>query len=433
MAVRSVRKLAAGVLACGLAASAPAQGPVSDPIEKARQQRQIAEATAEAQTKSAITTAQGLAKTFPDKAVRDLKATLGTVNAAALSEKKRNELSAQIESAISAIQKGEKATTADAIDPKVLARIRQESKRHDAAVSEAVEVQGAIREIEKEMQAGNEAAVRRKVAALAAKYPNNAAVVTLQAGQPTADAISVAKDISKRSADSFVAALNAVQEAAIPVSRDMTFPKDWKEKMQRRYEANKPKLTPEEQKLIRSLEAKIDSPLKDAPFEEAVQVLSTAIDQKIYLDKRSLEDQGIDLKRPVDVPGGVTARSALRVMLQQQNLTFVVRDNIIQVLSIERAKEVMVQRAYDVRDLVAAGGPFNGPITWGPILDFQQTEANVRMLMESIQKSIDPKVWKDTAGGPATIAFHYPTMSLIVRAPSEVHADLYDKMYAPKK
>lgn len=431
MTGNGVRKLAAAV-ACGLAVSAAAaQRPSSDPIDQARQKQQVADATAEVDTANAISKARWAAKATPDQAVRDLKAMLGTVNIAPLSEKKRAELSGRIDAAIAAIQKGDKpAATAD---PKTAARLQQDTKRQEAVTAETKEVQDGINRIEKAIEAGDEALVRRTVAALAGKYPNNGAVVTLQAGQPNADAVAVARGLSKRTADAFLKTMNDVQASAIPVTRDMEFSKDWKKIMELRRKLNAPQLTAEEEKLIRSLQATVASPLKDAPFEEAIQMLSTTIDQKIYLDKRSLEDQGVDLRRPVDVPGGVTARSALRVMLQQQNLTFVVRENVIQVLSIEKAKEVMVQRAYDVRDLVAAGGPFNGPLTWGPILDAQQTEANARIIIDAIQKSIDPKVWNATSGGPASIVFHPPTMSLIVRAPSEVHADLYDKMYPAKK
>jgi hypothetical protein len=161
--------------------------------------------------------------------------------------------------------------------------------------------------------------------------------------------------------------------------------------------------------------------------------MSTLIDQSIHVDTKALEDAGIDLDSKVDVPAGVTAKSALRLMLQQQGLTFVIRDNIIQVVTIDSAKKLTVTRAYDVRDIVTGGGAFNTLINWGPYIDAQQTALNAEILMDAIQKSIDPQVWKDQSGGPATITFNYATMSIIVRAPSEVHAELYDKMYPPIK
>ena len=52
--------------------------------------------------------------------------------------------------------------------------------------------------------------------------------------------------------------------------------------------------------------------LNNAPFEEAVQQLSTLIDKPIYLDKNSLSDAGLDMKKPVSMPANVSARTALR-------------------------------------------------------------------------------------------------------------------------
>jgi len=164
-----------------------------------------------------------------------------------------------------------------------------------------------------------------------------------------------------------------------------------------------------------------------APFQEAMSLLSTAIDQKIFVDAKSLEGLGINLDDKVDVPGGVSARSALRVMLQTKGLTFVLRDNIIQVVTVEAAKKQCVVRAYDVRDLVSPGGFYTSPLAWGPLADVRQSQANADIIIDAIQKSVDPASWA-VNGGVGSITFHPATMSLIVRAPSEVQADLYRKM-----
>ena len=54
--------------------------------------------------------------------------------------------------------------------------------------------------------------------------------------------------------------------------------------------------------------------------------------------------------------------------------------------------------------------------------------ANVERIMGAIQGSIDPLSWREKGGGPGSITFHYPSMSLIVRAPAEVHATLGKSM-----
>ncbi|MEO2089414.1 MAG: hypothetical protein ABGY75_07945, partial [Gemmataceae bacterium] len=406
-------------------------------VQEAQRAKQLAEATAEAEVADAIKLNTSLAKSAPEKAVQNLKAQMLKVDTARdLGSAKRQELADRLAAAINGVQRGGRATTDTQVAERARAIIEKNRKAVDAAQAEAKDVQAGIAEIARLLDAGQDREARAKIAGLVAKYPDNAAVLQLKDTNVSADAVAAAKLIAKQSADGFLYAMNEVQRSAIPIRGDMEFAKDHAERMKRRYELNAPKLTAEEKKLIQSLDKVLDTPLKDAPFEEAVQLISTKIDQKIYIDKKSLEDTGGDLRKAVDVPGGVSARSALRVMLQSQNLTFLVRDNIIQVVSLDRAKEMLVSRAYDVRDLVGVGGPFNNPIAFGPIIDAQQTMENAHMLIDAIQRSVDPRVWRDgngVGGGPATITFHYPTMSIIVRAPSEVHADLFQKMYGPKK
>ena len=113
-------------------------------------------------------------------------------------------------------------------------------------------------------------------------------------------------------------------------------------------------------------------------------------------------------------------------------MTFVIRDKIIKVVSVEEARKNMMTRSYEIRDLIQSGGPFNGGATWGPYVDYLQTQKNAEMLLESIKLSVDPNAWSDR-GGPSSILFHYPTMSIVVRAPSEVQYSLGLAMYGKKK
>ena len=428
-----MRALAAGwILATG--AVVVAQKP-ADYAEKAKQAQAVAEATAEAEVAEAIKNAKKLSATFPDKALRDLKAlSLKLDTQAGLSSAKRETLLATVKEASTAISGGGPATTKKTdLSPALMARIEKSRKVVDAADAETKDVQTRINDISKDVDAGRDREAKAKTAELIKLYPNNPVAVEIGLQSNFRDGVLAAKDISRRSAEGFRLAMNSVQESAIPVDRDMTFPKDWREKMERRRLMNAPKLTATEKKLVESLATPIKNELRNAPFEEAIQNFSSTIDQKIFLDKKSLEDKGIDLRSTVNVPGGVSARSALRVMLQQQGLTYIIRDNIIQVVSIEEASKVLVTRAYDVRDLVGQGGPFNTLTVWGPYADAQQTYVNAQLLVDAIQKSVDPTCWKDTGKGAGTVSFHYPTMTLIVRAPSEVHAELYDKMNPPIK
>jgi hypothetical protein len=118
---------------------------------------------------------------------------------------------------------------------------------------------------------------------------------------------------------------------------------------------------------------------------------------------------------------GVSARTALRQILAAQGLTFVVKDEAIQVVTVEKARDMLVTRAYYLGDLAQGVGQFGG-ITAGPLLNFQNTMQNVDALIKAIQGSVDPLSWKPN--GPCSITFHFPSMSIIVRASAEVHSSL---------
>jgi hypothetical protein len=106
-------------------------------------------------------------------------------------------------------------------------------------------------------------------------------------------------------------------------------------------------------------------------------------------------------------------------VLGAQGLTFVVKDETIQIVTVDRAKSMLTTRVYYLGDLVQGVGQFGG-IQWGPFLNAQQTQANVAALIDMIKK-IDPLSWNGEAGGPGSITYSAATQSIIVRNSAEVH------------
>ena len=409
--------LAVALGACHAAAQVP-----SDALERAKALQRFNDQKADSDVKSAIDDAVKLARTHPAKAIQNLKfASVGLDLRNDLSSAKRDEL---IGSLASAIQSLGKAPAPVVIDPKVAAMKDENKKVMELAKLEAREVHEAVNMIARDFDENRLKDAQRKIAELGQKYPNNPSTLVLKSYGGTAAAIAESKYLSNEQSTRFVAVQNNIATSALPAINDIEFPKDYKERMARRAKLEVPFFGPEEKKILEALEKPVSGGVKNAPFEESIQTLSTLIDLNIYLDKKSIEDVGADLRKPVDVPGNVSARTALRAMLQSQGLTFIIKDKILQVVSVEKARENMVTRSYEIRDLVQTGGAFNGAVTWGPYVDFQQTQQNAQMMIDAISGSIDPMVWKGKGGGPATITFHYPSMSIIVRAPSEVHSDL---------
>ena len=428
MARRYFAGMVAGLMAGAGFAQIPKPQP--DPFSAASAKQAIVDQQAESDVREQVELLTKLARTHHAKAVADLKALdrkLALRND--ISPKVRVALSNSIESRIAAINKSAVTVVPPPQNPIQVDRKEANRKAWDAAVAEAKDVQEAVGAIAKDYEAGRVREAQRREVDLAAKYPNNPAVFAMNNQGGNRGAIAEAKALSDEQAKRFVVVMNSVQRSAIPIAGDIEFPKDWKERMARRKKAEPELIGPEEKAILRSLETKVERSLKGVPFDEAIQGLSTLINQNIYLDKQSIEDLGVDLRRPVEVPANIDARSVLRAMLQTQGLTFIIRDKVIQVMSVEKARQNMVTRSYEIRDLVQNSGTAFGAnsLNWGPYVDYQQTMQNAQLVIDAITNGIDARVWSKN-GGPGSITFHYPSMSIIVRAPAEVHSGLSSKL-----
>jgi hypothetical protein len=287
-------------------------------------------------------------------------------------------------------------------------------------VREGVEVVARLRDQSKYAEAD------RVAAELGRKYPNNPAVITLAQKDSFATAVADSRAFADLQSKRLVAVQNGIMKSSIPAVNDVEFPPDWKDRAGKR--TNEIKLTPKERELIAALDRPVTLSVKDQPLEYALQELSTAMNEKLLVDQKSLRDLDIDLKKAVSLDGrGVSARTALRQLLAAHGLTFVIREETIQIVTVERSRDLLTTRVYYLGDLIQGLGPVGGAAQWGPFLDFQQTQANAKLLIDSIQASVDPLAWQGK-GGSGTVTFHVPSMSLIVRASSEVHAALGSRL-----
>jgi hypothetical protein len=422
MAGKSVRTWAAVALAAGLV-SGPAAAQDS-PLDRANALRQVADQKAEADVKQKIEEAEKLAKYDAAKAVRRLKdAVRGLDVSVEISSEKREELVKLVQAKIAGIE-GRPVQ-----DPKTEQQKEAARKEVEAGQLEAKNVRDGVAEIERLHVLNRVPEANRKVVELAQKYPNNPAVLVLTGQMSVADKVTVARELAREQSERFIYVMNDVQRTGLPPKGDIEFPKDWKEKSEARLKAMQVKLSPEEESILQALEKKIGQGVRDAPFEETIQQLANVIDKPIYLDKKSLEDAGVEMRRSVTMLGGVTARTALRAVLQSQGLTYIIKDKVIQVVTLEKAKETLVTRAYYLGDVISMVGPFAGAVTWGPIADYQQTMQNAKLIIDSITASVDPEIWNTpTHRGFASVTFHAPSLSIVVRAPAEVHATLGSKL-----
>jgi hypothetical protein len=422
------RTVAAAVIAMGLSGTAafgqPPRPAPADPFAESKARMQIAEQKATADVANAVREADRVARTNPARAAQVLKGALRDVeNAISLSNDTKRSLTTQLQTKIAVVE----GRPAPAQQPAVASKPDRAGK-DDEGAAEVAEVRKGVEMVAYYRSKGDFTSADRITADLAKNYPNNPAVITLTRKDNARNAAAEAVALSQMQGEAWRKSMNSVMASAIPPAGDIEYPTDWKEKSQRRLEARRIKLTPKEQKLIEALDKPLSVVFNERPLDEALQDLSTRMDQSILIDTKSLNDLGIDLRRTVKMDAsGVSARTVLRQVLGTAGLTFVVKDESIQVVTAERARDMLVTRVYYLGDVVQMVGPFGGAPRWGPFLDYQQTMANVKVIMDSIQSSIDPLSWQGK-NGPGSITFHYPSMSIIVRASAEVHYALGTKM-----
>lgn len=423
----TVRRAALAAVVAGVLGTTGLAQPPLDRLEEAKAARRIADQKAAADVSAALRDADALARTNPAKAVQALKAAQANIDlAAGLSAEARRTLTAQLQARIARLEGRPALAPEVKPDPAGTAVKANRQAAFETYQAEVKAVREGVELVQRYQDANRTAEANRLIADLAAKYPNNPAVISLTQKDNLGRAVEDARAFTRMQNERVLLAQNAPLLASLPPKGDVEFPKDWKDKTKRR--TNEIKLTAKERALIEALDRPVTLSFNGRSLEEALQELSNEMNQPVLIDKKSLEDLGVDLKKPVKLDAkGISARTVLRQLVGAQGLTFLVKDETIQVVTVEKARDALVTRVYYLGDIVQGVGPFGGALTWGPFVDFQQTMANVQLVTDAIQDSIDPLSWKKR-GGPCTVTFHFPSMSLIVRASSEVHATLGSKL-----
>src|SRR5215218_497498 len=112
-------------------------------------------------------------------------------------------------------------------------------------------------------------------------------------------------------------------------------PANWKTKTKLR----KPQVNPKLKAVLTALRTQVEIDKASAPLSDVLKTISAAIKQPIILDKATMQDAGIDSSSPTTVSPGipVSARTALKMALGNHGLTYVIKDNTIQVVTRDKA------------------------------------------------------------------------------------------------
>jgi hypothetical protein len=166
---------------------------------------------------------------------------------------------------------------------------------------------------------------------------------------------------------------------------------------------------------VAKIEAALRGQLKSAgldftetSLEEVVGFIQETYNIPVQLDTPALEEEGIDPQEPVTVSlHGISLRSALRLLLKNLNLTYIIQDEVLMITSPTNAEAQLLTCVYDVRDLVAGANDVGGPDA----------------LIDAIISSICNDTWAENGGGEAVIEFLKPGM-LVISQTRAVHEEI---------
>ncbi|HOP77833.1 MAG TPA: hypothetical protein PLD05_10090, partial [Thermogutta sp.] len=118
---------------------------------------------------------------------------------------------------------------------------------------------------------------------------------------------------------------------------------------------------PTERKILSELKKPTELDFVDTPLSEVVNYLKDRHQIEIQLDQKALQDVGVDTNTPITKSlRGISLRSALRLLLRELDLTYVIKDEVLLITTPEQAGNDLVLKVYPVADLVVPPNVMGG-------------------------------------------------------------------------
>ncbi len=178
------------------------------------------------------------------------------------------------------------------------------------------------------------------------------------------------QDVFEQREQGFVDAMRGVEAAAVPFDGvpPLIYPpaEVWQALSIRRKERygsiNLAGSSNSEQKIYSALKQKVDASFPGQPLQTVVTTLADQLSIPIWINSTELEAFGVDVDTPVtlDLPEQVSLRSALRIMLKPLELTYIIRNEVLEITSIDDADSDPINKVYPVGDLVVPPTPMGG-------------------------------------------------------------------------
>jgi len=299
----------------------------------------------------------------PDLAIERLKSTLRTVRLAPdLYDEVRAELTARLETSLQSARR-EKFNYDERIARKeqatsIAIELAENNRRRVRAEDRLVSLINRFDDLLEEEQYEDAVAVTEEALSLAPRVP---AVTAAAAYARIARNYDKAAKLQRRKEEALMTSLfdASVASVAYPGNTLMIFPDadTWREKKLRRAKWSEFRLpgSDAEEKVISALDRPAEFDFDDTPWTEVKEELETKYDINIVLTASASDDDLTEDTTFTSSLSGISFKNALRIELAKQNATFVVKDEVLQIISLDEAgdEKWFSTNVYNVADLVA--------------------------------------------------------------------------------
>ena len=170
-----------------------------------------------------------------------------------------------------------------------------------------------------------------------------------------------------------------------------------------------------EQAAAEAINTALNSPVRfefaETPLADVVEFLRKLTGVQVILDHKALEGVGIGSDTPITLSlSNVSLRSALKIMLRQLELTFMVADEVLLITTPEEVETRLIMRVYPVLELVVNKSA-------------EDTEEDFDSLIQVIVSTVAPQSWEDV-GGAGSIAPFPNAKALVCSQTGEIHEQI---------
>ncbi len=169
----------------------------------------------------------------------------------------------------------------------------------------------------------------------------------------------------------------------------------------------------------------------ETPLEEVVACLSELHDVRLHIDRRALEEIGLDEREPITVSAdGIQLESLLGLILEPHRLTWTVRHQSLVITTFEEARKAVSTRVYRIDQLFPGQDVATGAVCANGGLEESENMGGSGAhpfvspsyaLLLMITTTIEPKSWREDGPGQATLFTVGDRTVLVVRQDYRTH------------